>query len=199
MLIGLGRSYYTQGQYWLIHPDLHVMLNILLLSFNLILLNLLIKNKIFKEYFMCIILSIVALILLNKDYNFYCHELKYSIIPYKTETYKAEKIIKLANLKNKPAYLSKNLFDSAYYWGFFKDFDNRQENIYYDFSPYIKFLNNINYQKEIKIKYLFVEEKESKKEFEKNGGVFTDYELNIADFNKLSDEDFILNKKEMKY
>ena len=98
-------------------------------------------------------------------------------------------------MRKRPAYLSRELFLEDYNWGFFEFFNERKENILYTTSPYIEFINNTPKNIKINTPYIFTSEEEAEQEFKKNGGIFTEEELNNIDFNKLNDEDFINNKK----
>lgn len=193
-LIGLGEYDYNPTEYWIVHPDLHVMFNILLLAFNLLLLNILIRNKTVKECHINILFVIVSFILINKNFNYYNQNLKDFVIPLKIETYKAEKIMKLASLRKRPAYLSRELFLNNYNWGLFEAVNDRKENVVYTTSPYIEFINNTSKNIKINTQYIFTSEEKAEQVFKRNGGIFTDEELINIDFNKLNDEAFINNK-----
>ena len=194
-LIGLEKYDYNPSLYWISHPDLHIMFNILLSAFNFLLLNLLIRNKTVKEIHINILLIIIACVLIKRNFGYYDYNLKHLVIPQKIQTYKAEKIIKLASMRKRPAYLSRELFLNNYNWGFFEAVNERKENILYTTSPYIDFINNTSKNIKINTQYIFTSEEEAEQEFKKNGGIFTEEELNNIDFNKLNDEDFINNKK----
>ena len=62
-LIGIGQYQYsdTANTFWVVHPDIQTMHELILLSFNLYLFGLICKNKILKNYFLYI-LSVILII-----------------------------------------------------------------------------------------------------------------------------------------
>lgn len=194
-LIGLGRNYYTQGEFWIIHNDIHIMYNIILCCFNFILYNLITNLKIIKENIFNILFLVLTIFLTNKTYNFYNTALNREIKPILVNAYKTEKTILLANLKNKTAYLNNEiLYTSFRYWGYYVTPFEKDENTLYYTSSFTNFMNQFDFTKKIENTFMFTDKDTAEKEFKANGGVFTDEELKNLDFNKLLDEDFLLNK-----
>ena len=194
-LIGLGKTYYTQGEFWIIHIDLHIMYNIILCCFNIILYNLLINLKIIKENIFNILFIVLTVFYTINTYNFYNNSLK-EIKTILINAYKTEKIILLANLKNKTAYLNNEiLYTSFRYWGYCVTPFEKEENELYYSSSFTNFMNQFDLTKRIKNTFMFTDKNTVEKEFKANGGTFTDEELKNLDFSKLLDENFLLNKK----
>lgn len=198
MLIGLGQTHYSGG-YWLSHSDLHVILDIVLCSFIFVLLNLLIEYKFLKEYILGVFFVITSLFLLISNYKVYTPCITVDIIPIRTEIYKAEKIIRLANIHNKPAVLNKELYESIFYWSLWYSFDDKEENVLYPSSRYIDYLNQFEKEENKLINgVIFSDEETVNKEFALNAGSFTEEELKEPNFNNLLNKDFILDGGEKK-
>jgi len=189
MLIGLGRTHYTPGQYWIVHNDLHVIYSIMLCAFNFSLLNLIIEYKIIRKYIICILLSVIAVMFSYKNLEFYNNFIKNEISYLRRETYKAEKIIRLANSQNRLALISKTLFNNEHFWGLFYSVHDRKENFIYYTSPYIDTLNQFEKDKKLTNGFIFTDEETAMNDFYRNGGYFTEDELKNINFNNL------INKK----
>ncbi|MBQ9246058.1 hypothetical protein IJ182_07320 [bacterium] len=125
---------------------------------------------------------------------FYTNKIKNEIEIWKLNTYKGEKIIRLANIYNKTAYLDKEYFEDSYMWGFFNTFSDREINKVYNHSPYIEFLNQFNNSKKIENDWIFTDTEKVNSEFEQNGGIFSENELKNINFNNLLNENFLLNE-----
>ncbi|MBQ8886190.1 MAG: hypothetical protein IJY61_00625 [Candidatus Gastranaerophilales bacterium] len=194
MLIGLGKIF--DGDYGVTHKDLYVMYSMILCSFNLALLNLIIRYNLIKDLFIGIIMIISSIYLVKNNFFYYKDTIKFVMKPWMIEVYKAEKIIRLANLKQKTIFLDKKLFDDSYNWALFQEFNEREENTLYKESPYITYLNQFEKENKIIQCFIFTDTETVKKEFSKNGGLFTEEELNNIDFNRLKDKNFVLNYKE---
>ncbi len=197
-LIGMGQYQYSNeaNTFWVVHPDIQIMHELILLTFNLYLFGIVCKNKILKNYF----LYIISVILIVSSGFYVCKNITYyndSIVnflkPLKENRYKTEKIIRLANLKNKTIYLDSDLFEEGYNWDLFYDYNNLEKNVIYPNNSYIFFLNNIG--ENITQKIIFTDKEIVEKNFKDLGGVFTEKELNNIKFNNLMDDNFILNKK----
>ena len=67
----------------------------------------------------------------------------------------------------------------------------KEKNVIYPNNPYINFLNNIG--ENITQKIIFTDKETVEKEFTSWGGVFSEEELENTKFNKLLDDNFILN------
>lgn len=195
MLIGLGKTHYIEGEYWIVHYDLHAIYNIVLCSFNLALLNLVIRYNLIKELFIGIMLFISSIYFIKSDYIFYKDIIKNMLNPRAIEVYKAEKIMRLASYKQKIIYLDKKLLEEPGNWALFPHFFGTEENVLYTESPYIIYLNQFENENKINQSYMFTDIETVENEFRKNGGVFTEEELENIDFNRLRDKNFVLNNK----
>ena len=193
-LIALGKTHYSADGYWVVHEDLHMMYSFILTAMNFALLNIIIEHEFFKKYVFYSALIISSVFLIYKNCLFYSDFIKNQIDMYRVKTYKSEKIIRLANLHNKTAYLNQNYFEEPYLWGLFYSFENRESNILYTFSPYIEYLNQFKNSKIINNGWIFTDEEKVITAFEENGGIFSEEELNKTNFNNLLDEKFLLNK-----
>lgn len=190
MLIGLGKTHYNEGQYWIVHDDLHVMYNIMLCALNLVLLNLIIKFNLIKESFITVVLFIGSVYFLQNDYIFYHNMTEKIMKPWMVETYKSEKAMRLANAKQKTIILNKQLYENAFNWGFFHEFKDRKENVIYTDSPYITYLNQFEKENKITQNFMFSDEQTFLKSFSENGGEFTEYEISHINFNNLKGINF---------
>lgn len=189
LLVGLGKTHYNYGQFWVVHTDLHVMYNIILSCFNITLLNLITRFKIINEKIINILFLIITIIFANNVYCTYRNILKEFIKPILESAYKTEKIIALANIKNKTAYINDDSYKVV--WGYYCEPNEKEHNKLYNFSPYIMFINQFNFIKKININYMFTDEEAVNKEFKANGGIFSDEELNNINFNNLINEKFV--------
>lgn len=182
-LIGIGKMP-SSDEYWINHDDLQFIYSLLLFTFNLILLNFLIRYNLCKKYIISIIFCIISIALTFKNYHFYKIVLA-DIIKLKNITYKAEKILRLASINNKTAYLDQEILNWQYLFPFFVN-----EKLY------IKFINQFEDDKnKIKCDFIFVDKYIAQKEFENNGGNFTKEELENINFNNLLHNQFIYNKQ----
>ncbi len=199
LLIGLGKTHYTQGEYWVKHEDLHEILNIFLCAFNYALLNVIIESKIIKKQIICIVFILMSLIFIYSNYKYYVSINFENILFLRKESYKTEKIIRLANLRNKTALIDKNILSCFLLWSFYHTvIDNyyeleQKENIYYSSSEYTDFMNLFEKENKITNGFIFTDEETVNKEYAANGGVFTEEELKNIKFNRLRDKDFLLN------
>lgn len=196
MLVFLGRTYYKPGEYWIIHADLHVIYDIALCSFIFIMLNLMLRYNIMKKIYVTITFFIVSIVLLFNNYIEYKKILNDELLKFRIDTYKSEKIIRLANIHVKTALLDKKCFENSYNWALFYDYDDRKENYPYPTSLYIEYLNLFEKdENKITNKFIFTDEEAVNKAFTENGGIFTEEELKNPNFNKLLDKNFLLNKE----
>lgn len=108
------------------------------------------------------------------------------------ETYKYEKMIKLANYQKRTALISRNLFEADYFWGLFHSFDDKSEDFLYDTSPYIRLLNHFEKNNKIIVGFIFIGKEAAMADFYAHGGSFTEEELKQPNFNNLLDRNFIL-------
>ena len=179
----MGIYKYT-GEYCTSHQDLQFFYSLLLFSFNLILLNYLIKYNLCKKYIISIIFFILSFILIYQNYYFYKNVLKY-LRTLRYTTYKAEKILRLASIKNKTAYLDKEILNQSYLYALFLE-----ENYY------INFLNQFeNEENKIKCKFIFANKFLVEQEFKNNGGNFTKEELRNIKFGNLLHNKFFYEEQ----
>lgn len=195
LLIFLGKTYYWPGKYWVIHPDLHVMYKLILFSFNIVFFNIIYKYKFLKEKMISFIFIIVTIILCFKNYNFYAVFLQDRIIPLKMETYKAEKIIRLASLQHRNALLDNRIGEDGYLWALHKNVQNYTADLYINNISYISYLKNIEENSEMQNFVIFTDSDTANNDFNKNGGIFTEEEIRNINFTRLRDKRFLLNKK----
>lgn len=112
--------------------------------------------------------------------------------------YKTEKMYDFYVLKNKAAVLSKDGIDQDGFVNLIDVFGYQKKkdvNGTVQDSPFIEFYYPATYKDAKIVEYKFVDDKEAMKEFAFNGGAFEKGEIDKADFNKLFDKDFVLNKK----
>lgn len=111
--------------------------------------------------------------------------------------YKTEKMYTFYMLKNKMAVLSKEGIDKEFINlnDIFASQEPKDLNGITSHSPFIDFYYPAVYKDNKNLGYKFVNDQEAMKEFISNGGKFENYEIKKADFNKLLDKDFVLNKK----
>ncbi len=192
LLIGLGKTHYNYGQFWVIHTDLHVMYNIILSCFNITLFNLVTKLEIINEKIINNLFLIITIFIAFIIYYTYKDTLINFIKPMLESAYKTEKIIALANIKNKVAYINDDSYKLI--WGYYCEPNEKEHNKLYNSSPYIMFINQFNFIKKINVNYMFTNEENVNKEFKANGGIFTEDELKNINFNKLLDEKFIISE-----
>lgn len=174
-LIGIGQYRYLENvnTFWIFHPDIQTMHELILLSFNLYLFSLICKNKILKNYFLY---GIFVILIISSGFYIYKNTIYYNNIvenflkPLRKIHYKAEKIIRLASLKNKTIYLDDKLFEEQFNWDLFYDVNAKEKNIIYPKNPYIIFLNNIGGH--ITQKIIFTDKEIAEKEFTSWGGYF---------------------------
>ncbi len=189
----LGRTHYEEGEYWIIHADLHMIYSFILFAFIFTLIRLIINYKLIQNKVFISIFLISSLFLNISNFYFYKEFLENQIKPLKKEYYKLEKIIRLASIKNQKAFLNDELCDDIFFWPFFENINERRSNVNYSNSPFITFINQFEKEK-INIKYVFTDENTAKNFLKENGGVFNKKEFENIDFNKLKDKNFILNK-----
>jgi hypothetical protein len=193
-LIALGKTHYTEGNFWLVHDDLHLMYSIMLCALNLSLLDIIISENLVKKYITEIILVSFSAFFIYKNIVFYNYFINSFIIPQRTAYYKAEKIVRLADLKNTVSYLPDTYMEDSFLWPFFDSPEEQQtKKINYN-SRYFEYLNQFIKNKKINAKIIYTNEDTADKEFANNGGIITEDELKKIDFNKLSDKSFILNE-----
>ncbi len=196
-LIGLGQYGYSnvENTFWIIHPDIKTIYDMILLSFNLYLFSVIIKNNIFKDYIyniVLIILTITSGFFIYKNTIYYNDITQNFLKQMKQTHYQTEKIIRLANLKKKTIYIDCELYNNNYNWALFYNAEDRQKNIIYPNNLYIRFLNSFNGN--ITQKVIYVDKETADKEFKANGGILTNKELEDIKFSRLLNNDFILNK-----
>ncbi len=184
LLIFLGKTHYHQGEYWIVHEDIHMIYSIILGAFNMTLAQTALNYKLINKQIINWVLVITSCLLMYKNYEFYQDIVIHNIDLVKIETYKAEKMLILANQKNKTAYLDKKCLIHPYLWGLWFSFDEHNENKIYKDSPYITYLNQFKKNK-INVSYMFTGKEKAEKEFRANGGEFTQNELENINFNTL--------------
>ncbi len=201
LLIALGKTYYDGHSYWVIHYDMHVMTDLIFLSFNMALLNIILtKFKFSYNINKAIFVIIVAFILLSiffiiRNNIFYNDVINKFFKPLKSDAYKTEKILRLANLKGKIAYLDKELLENPHHHGFFADFNDRKINHLYFFSNFIIYYNK--FDAKLTHGFIFTNKEKVDEEFKNNHGVFTTEELKDIKFTRLLDNDFVMNNKQL--
>ena len=161
LLIFLGETHYS-GQYWIVHDDLHVMYSLMLFAYNLALFKVILKNQKINFILAGIVTIIVSIFLSVQNYIYYKNFME-NIKILRVETYKAEKIIRLANLKNKTAYLDKSILKQPYLWGLFGVLDKKETDTLYLNSPYKDYLNGLKNSRQIRNGYIYTDEIRSKK------------------------------------
>ena len=191
MLIGLGRTHYFEGQYWVIHYDLHVMFNIMLCAFNLSLLSLLLKYKLTGDFVVGLLFSILTVFVGFHIYDYYSN-LRNEMNQWRVEIYKNEKAIRLANMKNKIIVLDEELYNNNYNWGLFYSPKNKEKNKLFPKSAYIIFLNQFEKENKINQYFMFSSKESFENAYRDNGGMFSEEELMDVNFNNLRDRNFII-------
>ncbi len=181
ILFGIDYIVITKG-------DLHFCISVINCVCNMTLFNILLTSNIVKKQFIYTILVLVPLLLILFLKNNYI-ETRQIIMQKRVETYKAEKIIRLANEKNKNAYLDEAISTDAALWHLFNVNEETGVGI-----KYIDTLNLFEKGKKIDCNVIFTDPKIVEEEFAKNGGVFTKEELEHPNFNNLLNKDFIQNK-----
>lgn len=190
LLIGLGKTYYLPNKFWIIHPDLHYIYSFIMYAF---ILNLVISYTKDKKYLNTIINTLFLLLIIFFSYRnfvFYNDIIESQINPQRVETYKAEKIIRLANLKNKDAIISNKIYEFPFSWEL-HNFECREKYLYKE-SHFFDFQNQ--FRKKIDVGYYFDSEEVVEKEFKNNGGTFSEEELKNIKFSNLLNDEFLLNK-----
>ncbi len=194
MLIGLGKTHYFEGQYWVVHYDLHVMFNIILCAFNLSLLSLLLKYKLISDLVIGFLFSILTVYFGFNIYDYYSN-LRNEMKQWRVEIYKNEKAIRLANINNKIIILDEALYKNDYNWGLYYSPKDKEKNKLYPKSTYIIFLNQFEKENKINQCFMFSSKESFENAYRDNGGIFSEEELLEPDFNKLKDKNFILKSQ----
>ena len=192
MLVFIGKKPYGDDGYWICQKELIITLSIINCTCIIALFNVVLKKNILKEVTKYIVFICIPITLFILFYNQYTYE-KERLKNNEIATYKAEKIIRIANLKNKIAYLDEKLLEDYLLWQFFKSFEDREKNKIYDSISYIEILNQFEKENPIKCKIVYTDAEKVEKEFKNNGGFFTSEELENPNFNKLLDKNFLLN------
>jgi hypothetical protein len=192
-LIILGKTHYTEGNFWLIHDDLHLIYSIMLCAFNLSFLEIIISENLIKKYVAEFVLICFSAFFIYKNIIFYDAFLKSVIIPERRNYYTAEKMVRLADLKNKTAYLPDKYMEDTTMWPLFDSPEEQKTKRNNKNSRYIEYLNQFEKNQKINAEIIFTDENTVDKEFADNGGIITEEELHNIDFNKLTDKKFILN------
>lgn len=197
MLKALGRTHYENGQYWTRHEDLHMIFSFMLYTFNLTLLKIILEFNLISKKIISVLLILLFGMFTFSNIRYYKDMLQFKVKPYKQKYYKIEKILKLAQIKDEIALFNINdVLIYQYLWPFFYEVEQIDEYKIYEQSPYIILINKFSEKEnETPLKFMFVNDEEEKIAFKKNGGIFTEEELQNIDFNKLLDKDFILNNK----
>ena len=187
-LIFLGRTHYVEGEYWIVHPDLHMIYSFILAGFNFVLLKLIIDYELISKKIIIMVFSITSLYLMFQNFSYYHDFYKNKILPLKVEYYKSEKILRIAAKKEKIAVLDIENAKNGYFWPFLYEISASasRENFKYESSPIIMFLNQFEDEKDkIKLGYMFLSSEKVEEEFKNNGGFFDEEELENIDFNRL--------------
>ncbi len=191
MLIGLGKTHYFEGQYWVVHYDLHVMFNIILCAFNLSLLSLLLKYKLINDFIIGFLFSIFTFYFGFNIYDYYSN-LRNEMKQWMVDIYKNEKAIRLANMKNEIIVFDEELYKDNYNWGLFYSINDKEKNKLYPKSTYIIFLNQFEKENKINQYFMFSSKESFENAYKDNGGIFSEEELMDINFNKLKDRNFIM-------
>ena len=192
-LIVIGKTHYIEGEYWLVHDDLHLMYSIMLCAFNLTFLNVIIRENLLEKYIISVFLLCISVFFIYKNILFYNSFLKSFIIPERIKYYTVEKMVRLADLKNKTAYLPDKYMEDTTMWPLFDSPEEQKTKRNNKNSRYIEYLNQFEKNQKINAEIIFTDENTVDKEFADNGGIITEEELHNIDFNKLTDKKFILN------
>lgn len=196
LLFLLGKTHYNGG-FWIEHIELMVLFNMVLVSQIFILLRQIIQQKlILKKYFIIFIL-IFSFALGIYNYIFYSDIYK-KMGREKRETYKLEKILRLAASQKRLALLPDTVLKIGYLWCFYeadwKNLKKFKKNIYYR-SAFTAFYNTFEEKEIFTEGFLYVPKLEAYEDFQKNGGSFTISEIKNPQFTKLLNEEYIRNEK----
>ena len=203
-LIVLGKTFYGGESFWVEHPDLKASFSSLLWIFNFVLLNLILRFNLVKEYIATIIISILLVITAIYDVKIYKHYVFNDLFYKRISFYKIEKAIRLAELQNKPALLNKEtLNNSIYYYNSFistsgpvkkePKFSADMENKIIKEVPFCKFYSHFEVICSQGI--IFTDEKTALNNFTEHGGTVSVNEIRNPKFEKLRDNNFVLGKK----
>lgn len=212
-LIICGKTnFYNVNHFWIEHNDLQILLKLVLLAVVFLLFGALLKvpdiRKAFKSKIGVSIFLIIAvlfgLIFRNNIKRFY-YTLRahyvwlYRLLDNKRSTfYKTEKMYIFYLLKNKTAVLSKDNLTEDGLVDLNEIFDSPKEknsNDVINDSPFLTVYYPAIYKEKKITGYKLVNDSEAMKEFALNSGVFEKDEIKKANFNRLFDKDFVLNKK----
>lgn len=193
LLILLGKSRHDADVYWIIHPELHFCISIINYACNMALFNIIMSLNIIKKQVIYIIFVLFPLIFCFLLKDIYINK-KIFLKEQYINTYKAEKIIRIANAKNKTAVLDEDLLEIDLNWHLFNNYPNQKPNKIYDTIKYINFLNQFEKDNQINCKVIFKNKEIVEKEFKNNGGSFSEEELMNPNFNNLLNKDFLYNK-----
>lgn len=199
MLLGLGKTHYS-GNFWLVHDELNIIYDIILYTLIFILVKLCFELSIVKPKHKYTYLLVIAIFFLGINNIIYYTYIYNWLNTLKVETYKAEKILRIATVKDNIAYLDKNLLNENCLWHVAPDtyWEEKKEDIIdklYFTSPYIRIMDEFDgSQKFNGMGYIFTSLDKVEKEFMENGGEFSDKELKHPIFTKLFDKDFLFNR-----
>ena len=205
-LILCGKSFYTQDEYWLSHPNIQVLYRILILYSTLIYFSFFAKFIKLKDNLSILMLMVFALTTLN--FAHYIERLKEKSYWYnnsgilartKKTNYVIDKIYRFYQIKEEKIQLPIELaqyqepFIEFFLWSRdCKDIHNNYCNrgiLNSEYYPKIYKDNSIN-------KYYF--SKSAINDFYKKGGSFTKEELENIKFQNLLDKKFVLKEDKEK-
>ncbi len=207
-LVLCGKTYYDEGEFWLAHPNIHVLYNVLILypllmlySFCSRYFNLLKKDK---KYLKTSIIILLILFSVYKIFNItenipysYCYNDTGLMAAAKKNNYIAEKIFRFYYLRNKKPYLPSDLntmgesnIRYALWYRYCNENDNCCDNSIFNANYYIRLYKNENAKVQ---QYCFIDD--GYDEFYAQGGFFEKEELNNIKFQNLYEKDFIFSKK----
>ena len=206
-LIVLGPTFLgadEERNFWVAHQDLGALLSSLLWIFNFILLNLILRFNLVKEYFISIIIICLSIVMGLYDIKNYKHYILNDLFYKRISFYKFEKAIRLADFQNRPAILDKEVINSSTY--FYNSFirtdefvkknpklSDKMENIVIKVVPFCEFYSHFGLNCPHGI--IFADKKTADKDYKDNGGTYSINEIRNPDFEKLRDIDFVLGKK----
>ena len=203
LLIFCGRTFYIEGQFWLIHEHIIFLYGMLILFPLFMIISYLLKNlnysrkNIIKSIFWLILLSgllnvIIFIILFPNLFSDKLTMYK-EMGNYKKYIYKTEKILRFYRLKNEIPYIPINPSNRFTYEINSYIIPNQ---CFENFYPFITSYYMRIYKDYDNVKYC-VNDKAFER-FKKEGGNFSEEELNDIKFSRLLDDDFVLNKSSKK-
>lgn len=194
LLFILGKTHY-QGGFWLEHTELMVLFNMVLIAEIFIIFRQILQQKIISKKYFIIFSLVCSLIIGLYDFNFF-REIHKEMGKQRKETYKLEKMYRLAALKKRVALLPDSTLKIGYLWCYFaadwKNLNRFKNNIHFD-STFISFYRTFEEKDIFTEGFLYIPKFEAYEDFQKNGGNLTAKELNNIQFTRLLDENFLSN------